>query len=1488
MIANAGNVSEGRRIIFISGSRDLANEVQAVSEVIERLGQRLNPAVYAYYWKYSDTDFTSAAPFQTQLPDINDPNVRGVICLFGERVGVKLPPECALPDAFVVPDGIQSPWQKAEPHSDAIPLTGTLFEYFCARQRLAASATATSHTGDDFFLFTFFKGASDSLADSQLQPLQRNWGNSEHFAREIDHRRPNYEPRHREYVSQIGHLAHFADRFYLPNFPLECFGNTNDLSQLIELRLRKELQLNSPPEHNPFKQLANYDETDGPAFFGRSLEVDSILATVGNRHATAGGHLVLTGPSGAGKSSILRAGVLHRLSKNSRLGSFVTMAIRPRELNPPHPKVARALAVLVREAIGRQVPNLDLAPLNAFLLGIGEDRFSPIDLGKFGALAADMGVRLCLAVDQLEEIFYVYDTTSTPNEWMCCLLRLAEGQRHLVISALNNAWLTHWDNLLNSILLHEDIAHHARPALYPIGSPGRVQFREIINKSFSHYGLQIDPALTEQLTNSVVQVSQSASLSIRDAGYLEASPSVLPLLSVTISTIYDKWLALNREAIRANWIRQAQQKAATEKRALIAISPDWNAQVGAATAGITTVLRYEDFKDVLLADAVGRLGDRAWSEYLQERQADAVAYEPEWLLSRLLRRLVYVSRAIPIGLSRCSRADATTVGAGHILQVLAKYRLCGLVDSGDTPAEDQYELVHQSVVEKWPLARNWYLTEGRQKLLLERLREQAENFAAAPEKDKTDSIGGTRREIREGALILMTWGEDAADGDGKLSRYLIEALRKLDLPRSRDALDDPEGRAVNPLAFLVQRSQRELLKDYLEAGFPADMIAMNGIPAIAHAARLGDAEALQHLLDAGANVNLRDEGRSKATPLYWACGSDEAACARILLDHGADTRLADADGMLPAELAAARGDRAALDVVLAADTGRPGDAAGIVTRCMKVAIENSQRLICECLIESHRAALADPLESGSFVFDYLESRFHDPALLMLLLVEWRAPATPRRGGHTFLTLAQTRNRLADAVLIIEQGLLVDAPTVEGFCPLHIAAQLRQEAIAKALVAAGADLGSTDYAGRLPCTLAIDEGWQEGLEILVRPGLDFVGTVRESPLCIAVDRGHKWAVERLLALGADPNQASVGTVPIQKAVEKGATEIFELLVTHGADTAAESITNPWVFYAVFAKDGTRNAPLEDRLAKCAIPPPTQTGGNGRTALHVACNKSADATVIERLIDAGHALDLPDNNGQTPFHELVAHHQPELALKYFSHVHHPLPEPHASDPMLWQFCSNSARSRDLLKELLAAGYEAPPTQPQQENFYVRLLKTIGPQHSELTSFVVEDLAAQGARGGIGNAVVQNFRAAHPNLNFLRHLLNAPESAAIPDGLTAVQAAYLRGNMAEIISAIDQLGCDEICDPETQYRPIHLAVLTNMPAIVEWLIARHASVDVCDRDGWSPLMLAVSERNLPVLKQLRAAGADCSVRLPCGRSLQDLARDINDPIIFKELMA
>lgn len=167
--------------------------------------------------------------------------------------------------------------------------------------------------------------------------------------------------------------------------------------------------------------------------------------------------------------------------------------------------------------------------------------------------------------------------------------------------------------------------------------------------------------------------------------------------------------------------------------------------------------------------------------------------------------------------------------------------------------------------------------------------------------------------------LLLAWGADidARDGKGQTPLHLAVAMgwtEAVPLLVSRGAkLETTDDEGQTPLRLAVDRKHPEIEEvlraagatdmgqtrmeksmQELEEKFRREKEEVNGD--LHRSARDGDTDAVRRLLDAGANLEESENGR---TPLIWAAQGGHGETVRLLLDRGAalDAKTAKAAGL---------------------------------------------------------------------------------------------------------------------------------------------------------------------------------------------------------------------------------------------------------------------------------------------------------------------------------------------------------------------------------------------------------------------------------------------------------------------------------------------------------------------------------------------------------------------------------------------------------------
>ncbi len=107
---------------------------------------------------------------------------------------------------------------------------------------------------------------------------------------------------------------------------------------------------------------------------------------------------------------------------------------------------------------------------------------------------------------------------------------------------------------------------------------------------------------------------------------------------------------------------------------------------------------------------------------------------------------------------------------------------------------------------------------------------------------------------------------------------------------------------VTPLSQASINGNAQMVEVLLKAGADANTFQQEGQTALMTAAKAGNADAVKALLDHGAEVNAKESWRGQ-TALMWAAAENHPAAVQVLVDHGADVNAVssvfDFSGMKP-------------------------------------------------------------------------------------------------------------------------------------------------------------------------------------------------------------------------------------------------------------------------------------------------------------------------------------------------------------------------------------------------------------------------------------------------------------------------------------------------------------------------------------------------------------------------------------------------------------
>ncbi|KAK9160586.1 hypothetical protein Syun_006927 [Stephania yunnanensis] len=182
----------------------------------------------------------------------------------------------------------------------------------------------------------------------------------------------------------------------------------------------------------------------------------------------------------------------------------------------------------------------------------------------------------------------------------------------------------------------------------------------------------------------------------------------------------------------------------------------------------------------------------------------------------------------------------------------------------------------------------------------------------------TPLLHATRQGHGETARYLLDCGADpAASSDlGATALHHAAGIGHVELLKfllSRGVSVDSHSDAGTPLIWAAGHGQPGCVKVLLEARANPDAETDDNITPLISAVAAGSLLCLELLIQAGANPNVTAGG---ATPLHIAADNGSSGIINCLLKAGADPNTVDVDGLKPVQVAAGRGNRAAVEIML--------------------------------------------------------------------------------------------------------------------------------------------------------------------------------------------------------------------------------------------------------------------------------------------------------------------------------------------------------------------------------------------------------------------------------------------------------------------------------------------------------------------------------------------------------------------------------------------
>jgi uncharacterized protein len=390
---------------------------------------------------------------------------------------------------------------------------------------------------------------------------------------------------------------------------------------------------------------------------------------------------------------------------------------------------------------------------------------------------------------------------------------------------------------------------------------------------------------------------------------------------------------------------------------------------------------------------------------------------------------------------------------------------------------------------------------------------------------------------------------------------------------------DPLPAGSSPLILAAAKGCEELVDWLLARDVRLDTRDTRRRTALHHAVDEGYASIVETLCEAGADLEV--ESLDGLTPLVSAAKDGKAGIARILLEAGADPGRADADGVSARDYAAGRKELAAVFAELA-----PAGDGGALPE------------------------INQPVDEAAW-----------PTLLEAAYL----------GDQPRL------------VELCSQGADPDALNYRGDSALMVAIKRGSVEMIRALLEAGASVERTNDADQSALSLALTKSHPPGLkELLEEHGAKMameaiegqVGVMQgQSDFLNALGSGDLVsAARRLDEHAVDIHLLSDGRTPLGAALQRGDTEMVELLLQKGAHPGVPHYNRAPLTWALDAGEEAAQLVYEALVARDA------THSIARALIGAAVDD--DARRVERLLALGVDPDVRDSAGHCALDEATA--------------------------------------------------------------------------------------------------------------------------------------------------------------------------------------------------------------------------------------------------------
>jgi len=422
--------------------------------------------------------------------------------------------------------------------------------------------------------------------------------------------------------------------------------------------------------------------------------------------------------------------------------------------------------------------------------------------------------------------------------------------------------------------------------------------------------------------------------------------------------------------------------------------------------------------------------------------------------------------------------------------------------------------------------------------------------------------------------------------------------------------------------------------------------------------------------------------------------------------------------------------------------------------------------------------------------------------------------------------------------LIAQHADVNAPQADGTTALHWAAHWDDREMADVLIRAGANPKTTNAYGGTPLSEACTNSDAAMIEKLLSAGADpnAMSSEGETALMTAARTGSIDSVKALLDHGADVNAKEkwLGQTALMWAVAENHPAVVEMLIAHGADVNArsnvreEKIKNKWF------------------VANVVSAPPK---GGFTPLLYAARQNSLEAAKM--LVKAGADLNLSDPDGTSPLVMAIVNAHYDLPIYLMEH---------GADPNIADKIGRTALYAAVDMHTLEKSATRPDPKETDQASSLDVVKAALAHGANPNAALKESAPGRGSLDVpdryLGMGATPFLRAAKTgDVEVMRLLLakGADAKAVTKDHTTAmILAAGLSWTMGitnvaekdslEAIKICIEQGVDVNAANDKGATALHGAATSGRNDVVAFLVEKGAKLDAKDKDGRTPLDIAM----------------------------------------------